>query len=257
MSQRAAQLAREGLLPLREFGAEYREELVAECLPARLAWLELCKQFPDAGKRIHVHLDHAGITLDDWVDNVRSDADRPVLAELQFGRLLNASDDDEPTPRPDKIIPAWLRLLAAAAMSDDATRPWRAYAAGVDGMVEMSAPEPDEARQTLARLIKCWLDGMSRPLPVGCRTATAYLGGGDDPEADARLAYEGSWGAHGEVDYEPCLSRLWPDFDALTANHDWADCAEKLYGELWAWLQHPDFIRVTRFEPASSQQEAA
>lgn len=220
MAERAGRLAREGLLPLKEFGVHYQEELVAAYLPARLAWLDLYCQFPDAGKRIRVQLNHRGVTLEDWIDNVRRNDARQVLAELQFGRVLDNNDKKNPMPKLEKILLAWLRQLANAAMQTDTAPALQGYVVGSDGMVEMAALDPEESRQILERMIECWLDGMARPLPVGSRTAMAYLKSSENQEASARTAYEGGWDRSGEADYEPCLARLWPDFDALQANTD-------------------------------------
>jgi exodeoxyribonuclease V gamma subunit len=254
MASRAARLAREGLLPLKEFGVHYQEELVTAYVPARLAWLDLCIRYPDPGKRIRVTLAHRGVTLDDWIDNVRRNAGEQVVIEQQFGRVLSKSENA--LPRLEKILLAWLRQLASAAMQTAAAPALAGVLIGSDGMVDMAPLAPEASRQTLEKLIECWLDGMARPLPVGSRTAMAYLDGGDKAEAKARAAYQGGFDRPGEADYEPCLARLWPDFDALQANPEWESCIARLYGDLYRWLSMSGQATVTAFEELQKQEAA-
>lgn len=256
MASRAARLSREGLFPLKAFGEHYQEEVVAAFVPARLAWLDLCIRFPDPGKRIRIGLHHGGVTLADWIDNVRCNGTEQILAQQDFGRVLDSSDPENPLPRLDKILLAWLRQLACAAMQTSSTHALRGYLLGSDGMVEMAALDADASRRILERLIECWLDGMARPLPVGRRTAMAYLRGSDDPDSSARAAYDGGWNKAGEVDYEPCLARLWPDFEALQENPDWESCIERLYGDLYAWLCEPGLANPVLFETTQKEEQA-
>jgi exodeoxyribonuclease V gamma subunit len=255
MAERAGRLAREGLLPLKEFGMHYQQELVTGFVPARLAWLDLCIRFPDPGKRIRVRLEHRGVMLEDWIDNVRRGDEGQVLVEQQFGRVLTAQKKNM-VPRAEKILLAWLRQLASAAMQTAAAPALAGCLVGSDGMVEMAALDPETSRQTLEKLIECWLDGMARPLPVGSRTAMAYLQGGDKQESSARTAYDGGFNGPGEAGYQPCLARLWPDFDALQENPDWQACIERLYGDLYAWMCVPGQADVVVFDEMQEQESA-
>ena len=71
---------------------------------------------------------------------------------------------------------------------------------------------------------------MNRPLPIACKTGLALA-----QDADPRKIYDGGFQMNGEGD-DPCLARLWPDFDALSAEPDWVRCATTLYGPLAQWI---------------------
>jgi len=67
-------------------------------------------------------------------------------------------------------------------------------------------------------------------LPVACKTALALVLGGDP-----RATYDGGFELSGEAE-DLCLARLWPDFGALSSNHEWSASAQALYGPLAEWL---------------------
>jgi exodeoxyribonuclease V gamma subunit len=80
---------------------------------------------------------------------------------------------------------------------------------------------------------------LNAPLPVACKTALAHLADGKP-----RLVYDGDYEFKGEVEREPCLARLWPEFSLLVAAGGWPDLAEALYGGLAAWIAN--HIQVTQ-----------
>src|SRR5690606_13197099 len=107
-----------------------------------------------------------------------------------------------------------------------------------DGLARMEPLEPEAARAALRDLFACWRAGMDRPLPTACKTALALLSG-----ADPRPAYDGTFEREGEA-AEPCLARLWPDYDSLRAQADWEAWSKALYQPLHDWLE-----RQVVFEP--------
>jgi exodeoxyribonuclease V gamma subunit len=135
--------------------------------------------------------------------------------------------DKQGKPRGDKLIAMWLRQLAAAA----AGMPVTGYLVARDAIVTMKALPRDEALEALRELVCLWRDGMNRPLPTACKTALALAQGGDP-----RAVYDGGFEISGENE-ELCLARLWPDFAALSAQPDFADVSEALYGPLAGWLE--------------------
>ena len=143
--------------------------------------------------------------------------------------------------RGDKLIEGWLRQLCAAAMGYRVT----GFLLARDGTVRMDPLEPGPARAALEALFACWREGMDRPLPTACKTALALLAG-DDP----RPVYEGGFGRGGEAE-EPCLARLWPDYDSLFAQPDWTAWSAQLYQPLLDWLErHAAFVPLDGAAPA-------
>jgi exodeoxyribonuclease V gamma subunit len=102
--------------------------------------------------------------------------------------------------------------------------------------VDLRCPPRDEATDTLLRLMQAWQEGLAgdRPLPTALRTGLAWLAGGEDK---ARTAYEGAEGGRstGEVE-DPCLARLFPDFDRLSSAEGFAAATLRLYSPYRQWL---------------------
>ena len=86
--------------------------------------------------------------------------------------------------------------------------------------------------------MQAWRHGMAAPLPLPCKTALALVRG--LTPAKVAVVYQGSayesGGSRGEVD-EACLSRLYPDYEALCADGRFEDLAAQLFGPLMAWIK--------------------
>jgi exodeoxyribonuclease V gamma subunit len=114
-----------------------------------------------------------------------------------------------------------------------------------DAIVTMKPLDQAAAEEALRELVCLWRDGMNRPLPTACRTALALAQGGDP-----RAVYDGGFELSGE-NVDLCLARLWPDFAALSAQPDFADISEALYGPLANWLEHDITIAKINGEDAA------
>ncbi|MNY43033.1 RecBCD enzyme subunit RecC [compost metagenome] len=78
---------------------------------------------------------------------------------------------------------------------------------------------------------------MCEPLPVGCKTAFAWLSGIGGAALDqARETFEGGYMVTGEVASSAALRRAYPDFDALSGDGRFTLLAEHLYGPLFNHL---------------------
>lgn len=223
---RAARLAREGVLPVGLIGQQWQDYLIETLTPVRLAWLGLCAQFPDAADKLPVTFEHDGICLDDWLDKLHANGKQTVWLTQIASKVTTKTG----AVRGEKLIDGWLRQLAAAAHGHTVS----GYLVARDAIVTMAPLDPAAAQATLQTLLACWRDGMHRPLPVACKTALAFvqLDAGGDP----RSSYDGGYLISGENE-DRCLARLWPDFEALSAEDEWETCATTLYGPLNEWLQ--------------------
>ncbi len=222
LTLRAERLGREGLLPIGLIGQQYRQQLVAGLVPVRSAWLLLRQKYPLAAAKVPLSLALAGIQLDDWVDQLRSDGSNTVWLAQISSKLLGKSG----AVRSEKLIDMWLRQLALAATGLAAS----GHLIARDAQVLMQPLAQEEARATLETLVTLWREGMQRPLPTACKTALALV-----QEGDPRSTYDGSYDVNGEgVDL--CLARLWPEFAVLAAQPDFADISQQLYQPLVTWL---------------------
>lgn len=242
MRERTARLAREGVLPIGLMGGYWQAQLVKSLVPVRTTWLTLCRRFPEASRKLPLSFGHEGLQLEDWLDKLRSNRSETVWIEQNPG---NVTSGKEQAPRGDKLIGAWVRQLAAAALGHQIT----GYLVARDAVIVMAPLEQDAARTTLADLMACWQAGLQRPLPTACKTALQLL------TADkAREAYDGGFATRGEAD-DPCLARLWPDFAALSDEPDWQAWSHRLYAPLVAWMQA--HVTVAPLEDAPGEREAA
>jgi len=223
LSERAERLAREGVLPIGLIGQQYQRELVANLVPVRCAWLTLRNHYRLAAPKVALNLVLAGVPLDDWIDQLRSDGSETVWLAQMSSRVA----DKQGRPRGDKLIAMWLRQLAVAA----AGMPVTGHLVARDAIVTMRPLDQAQAQEALRELVCLWRDGMNRPLPTACKTALALV-----REGDPRAVYDGGFDINGESE-DLCLARLWPDFAALSAEPDFDDVSRALYGPLADWLE--------------------
>ncbi|WP_068809223.1 exodeoxyribonuclease V subunit gamma [Thauera phenolivorans] len=231
-------LRRAGRLPMGGFGARSERELEAVVLPLLHAWQAALAAHPRPLQRQRLHFEAAGGRMEDWLDQLHAGAEAdapPTWLALDSARLLH--DPKKQDLRADRMLLPWVRSLLAAAGG----LPARGLVVGRDASVAIAPLAAEPARATLARLLQAWREGLDAPLPLPLRTALAQLEG-----AHPQRCYEGHDHAHGEVE-EACLARLYPDFEALSADGRFAELAERLYAPLRDWiaahtavLAHPD-----------------
>jgi len=235
LAARAARLARAGVLPIGLVGGLLQDELVGNLAPVRSEWLRVGAQFPEAAPKLAISLDLDGLRLDDWIDRLhRGDGHNTWLMQTASQVL-----DKGGKPRADKLAPFWLRQLASAA----AGSPVAGILVARDAKCEMRPLDPEASMQALRDLARLWRANLDSPLPVACRTALAELAGNKP-----RQVYEGSDDVRGEV-RDPCLARLWPDFDALRGAGGWPELAHELYGPLAHWFA--EAVTVTPLQESS------
>jgi exodeoxyribonuclease V gamma subunit len=226
VASEVARVQRSGRLPLTEQGRRVQQDLVATLTPMLQAWYALRESCPRPVLPLALHFEHGDLRLRDGLDDLRLDADGATCAfELQAGRLCSGPRF---LPILSKLVPAWVRTLAAGACG----QPLHVVLVGRDATLTLPPLAPDEARAGLQALLAAWREGMDAPLPLACRTALAQAAG----VAELSPFYEGSDRAPGEV-AEPCLARCWPDLEALLADGRFLRLALLLYGPLHGWAQ--------------------
>lgn len=230
-------LQRSGVLPMQGFGELTRQTLQATLAAMADAWQQACEEFPQAAPRLAVEFGHDGIALADWIDPLHSNAEQTAWLQLSPAKLL----DKKQQVRPDKLLDAWLRSLAAAAGQSDQAgqgRELHGLLVGPDATLRIAPIDGESARQQLAQLLLTWREGMASPLPLPLKTALALAGDGNAEEA-----YEGSSfrPEFAEVN-EMCLARCFPDFDALesvptpSGESMLHELAAAVYGPMLDWI---------------------
>lgn len=140
--------------------------------------------------------------------------------------------------KPEKLLASWVELLHLG-QAGPAASPLRLVAP--DGTLLLNPPPPEACGPVLARLVAARQVGLegAAPLPTAVKTGLALVN-----EGDAGLVYEG--GGHdggGEV-ADPCLARLYPDFESLmlagTSSAEGVSSSEywsrHLYGAFNGWV---------------------
>ena len=246
-------LRRSGALPMAGFGDLKQQELLSTLTSMTRAWLAAGTDYPVALPRKPIQFEHAvdenhHVLLRDWIDQVHQrvdgapSADGGTWLKLEPGRLLSKD-----TPRPDKLLDAWIRSLAAAACGHSID----GLLVGQDATLHIRAMEPEQARPVLSGLLQLWFDGMQSPLPLPLKTGIALaagLQGANGPEQ----VYEGTEydSSRAEVN-EPCLARLYPSYEALAADGRLQQLAEQIYVPLLEWAkEHVRQVHLTEAQHA-------
>ena len=254
-------LHRAGRLPMAEPGRRSARVLTDALVPMLAQWCRVRARYARASVKQPVHLAHDGLVLDDWLagslpaPDLAGHAGPPAWLELTPGRLCAAGMK---AVRPDRLLVAWVRMLAGSASGV----PVQGVIVGRDATVTVNPLAPGEAQTALTVLMDAWREGRSEPLPLASKTALARVAGAPDEVA----VYEGNSFARaaagpgpnakssGEVE-EPCLARMFPDHDALTADGRFAELAERLFGPLLAWARtHVTFEPHEPHEPQEMQE---
>jgi exodeoxyribonuclease V gamma subunit len=245
--QRAlGQLRLAGALPLRGLGDLEQQKLQSSVAATLQAWHDAQARFPHSAQRQPLRLQIGDVVLEDWVDGLRQgppDAQGAApLAWLALDPGQLCEKTAKPKPRPAQLLGAWLRSLAGAACGVQAT----GVLVGRDSVIEISPMPQLEARQTLERLLQLWQAGMQAPLPLPPKTALAWLPLTEQPakaqqaaqytnaRQAARVQYEGAEQVRGDVE-ESCMARLFPDFETLAADGQFAALAQEIYQPLLDW----------------------
>ncbi|MBL8329326.1 MAG: exodeoxyribonuclease V subunit gamma [Rubrivivax sp.] len=245
-------LAREGRLPLAAAGDQATKALrsLAEPMLAEdRRWRAvhphglpaLTLQVPDAAA-VLTQTQPWRVELQDTLGGLRGDASgHAVFLQLQPGTLRLVRGNN-PQPRLDKLLGPWLRVLACAA----AGRPARAVVIGSDAVAEIAAADPAQARAQLTELLRAATLSLEqgRPLATVAATGLAWLsaqqaeeGSLDAAARAAQRAYEGDEHSPRADVKEPCLQRLYPDFEALSGEHSFGRDTEWLYAAALSDLQ--------------------
>ncbi|QIE85923.1 exodeoxyribonuclease V subunit gamma [Pseudomonas nitroreducens] len=229
-------LRREGRLPLAAFGDFSAQALVAplhDLLARYREQLEHWSQVEEEQRELN-H-EHAGIELADWLGGLRRNADGQ-LASLQ---LVSGKLHEGKGYKWHGLVRPWVRHLALQLCGEPVT----SVLVGLTGTLEFPPLPAQDARAELDALLDAWFQGMSRPLPVACKAAFAWLAAGEDEERAAREAakrYDGGFNLSGEAASSAALARVYPDFATLNASEEFAAWAEALYGPLFAILQRKE-----------------
>ena len=240
LATRLQNLRRAGRLPLGGFAERAQEKLEAILLPLLQAWQCVQVLHPQAMARVPLLCEERApadgsitLPLQDWLDHLRQGTqgsdDVPVWLELTPSKLLQ--DAKKGTVRIDKLLSAWVRSLAAAASGVVVD----GILVGRDATLRITPLDADDAQATLDQLFLAWREGMAGPLPLALRTGLALVASKEAAATAAAAVYNGGYQRTGEGS-EPCLARIYPDFEALADDGRFATLAYSICAPLAAWV---------------------
>ncbi len=228
-----ARLRRQGRLPLAAFGGFAASALQAP-LPGLLQrYRDALRAWPVEDPR-SVTLRHAAPggmpLLEDVLDGRRrNDAGEAARIVLVSNRLHEGRQY-----KWHVMLRPWVVHLAWQVAGE----PLSTVLVSQSGDVVFEPIDRVVARTALDGLLTAWQVGMAQALPTACRTGFAWLeaggrDGGESALSAAAQAYEDQHARQGEVGRSGALERVYPDFAALSANGEFPDWTERLYGPLW------------------------
>ena len=243
-------LRRTGELPLGGLGDLTEAHLLHSLQGMARDWAAAGAACPAPQPRLALELAHGGVLLRDWLEPLFGQApgegdglEAPTWLHLNPSRLL----DDKRQPKADKLLLPWLHQLVASACGHHV----QGWVVGQGGAVQLAPLPQADALAQCQRLLALWHQGMQSPLPLPFRTALAQArgkagggskpgrgagaDGGGEPSAQAEQVYDGGHHLSAEAD-EPCLARLYPDFEHLVADGQFEALADAVYAPLWRWL---------------------
>ncbi|WP_367068590.1 exodeoxyribonuclease V subunit gamma [Oryzisolibacter sp. LB2S] len=235
LATHVARLQGSGRLPLAGLGQRAADHLQAELLPGLRHWSQLRAQYPHSAPALPLDYRHADTLLQDWLPPLwlRADAlscELPTWIDIDPRHLAVDDAKSGPQPRPDKLLPHYLRSLAAAACGQRVA----GVVVGLGHSLAISPMEPDAARSQLDALLALWQQGQAAPLPLPFKTALALL----EKDIDAAwTAYEGGFDNKPAPEIDAYWQRLYPDFAALTADGQFEDLAPMALQGLLQWCR--------------------
>lgn len=239
-------LRRRGVLPMQGLGDLKEAELLHTLHTMATDWAAAGQAHAVRRPRLAIEFEHGGVVLRDWLDPLYQASPAPggdpapsdpgtpcTWLKLEPSRLL---DKKEGSPRPDKLLDVWVQSLAAAACG----HVMHVQVVGQGGGITAETMDTATAQAQLQTLLEVWLQGMQSPLPLPLRTALALAGElKTGKPADLAKAYEGDEHSHTSLAdvSDPCLARLYPDFDSLEADDRFRTLTEAVFLPLLDWVQ--------------------
>lgn len=244
-------LALSGQLPMAGFGARTAAELQTKAqvvLERKAAWVQ---RYPQALPAQSIALNVDGTTLTGTLEGLLcSEGTGPDAGWLQLSQRVGAvleGQKEAQTARVHVVTALWVHHLAACASG----MPLTSVQLGLDGQVVFRPLAPATALPLLQRLVQVYRAAWERPLPVGCKTAWAYLQAQaqadrlaisqpdkepKDPHEAAQVAFDGGHHA-GERSESAYLARAFARYEDI--EDELPGWATQLYGDIARHVQLP------------------
>lgn len=212
-------LQRAGELPAKPFDSAYKDALIEGLAQPLHDFRQVLIDYPQLQDSLTQPLPGDAPLLLDSIADIRHSAE---LGVIRVQVLPNKLRDNNNISSHHHIVRQWPRHLFAQLQGPVTTR-----LLSHTGHVSLRAMEPDSARSLLLELLATYQQGMSRPLPLACKTAFAWLLG-----KNAKEAYEGGYQSSGDLQDTDGLHKLWPSYDELLASEGFIPLVQTLYAPM-------------------------
>lgn len=237
--------AREGRLPLAGFAQSAQDRYAQPAWAAYQNTTRLLAQWPSQGERaLEIRRDYAlkltepdtintSVLIEDWLTDIRQNGDG--FSALVYTRPL-AIHDKQGKPKWHYLVGPWVKHLAACATGTLLS----SFLVGPDGEIALKPIAAEVAEKHLADLAEAWYVGMSKPLPLACKTAFAWLSGGEKAEEAAQKTYEGDGFNFDGEGADAYLARTYSDYEQLRGQAEFEIWLGRIYQPLFEAIQSPD-----------------
>lgn len=222
-------LQRSGSLPLPPFDQLIQQTLASELETPLTQYQQLLADYPQS---LPIDIQQLALNdqlmLEDGLADIRCNAQGEHLRVVIQASNMHSGN----TKKYYNLVRHWPAHLFAQLR-----RPLETHLLGPATYLIFPAMEAETATQLLRDIMQVYWRGMHELLPLPCKTAFANL-----TEHKPSEAYEGSY-SHG--DYEnagemaesPALQQHWPDYDSLSSDPRFMECAALIYQPLVEALQ--------------------
>lgn len=214
-----ARMQRAGELPARPFDTAYKNSLTDELMQPLQDYRQTLLDYPHLNETRSLSLSSDQLSLQDSLNDLRENDESARLRAVVLASKLRERNN---ITSHHQIVRHWPRHLLAQLAAPTTTR-----LISHTGNVSIRPVAADTARQLLSDLLEVYQAGMSRPLPLPCKTAFAWLSGNKPQEA-----YEGGYQNTGDLESTDGLHKLWPSYAALLATETFTTLAERVYQPL-------------------------
>jgi exodeoxyribonuclease V gamma subunit len=241
-----ARLRAAGVLPSAAFGELSAQALAQPAQHALDAYAALVDVWGErsAMPALFEYTDsYSNVTISDMLTGLRHAQGQRACLYLDAGKLHRGT-----RLRWDRLVRYWARHLALQQLG----MPADSIIVGQTGVVTLAAMPMRQALDTLQRIIALRAEGLTRPLPIACRSAFDWLDGLCDQslragsnalsqtmqanaQAAAQITYEGGYNIDGEMVRSVALRRAYPRFDLMWQG-GFEQYAQALYGPLHGWI---------------------
>ena len=218
-------LARAGELPLTPFDIDWRLELQAQLAAPLQRYRDLRTDYPRSLPISALSLSADDLVLEDSLSGLRANPQGERLQlRLQPSELIKKGKLSE-----SHLVSHWPQHLAAQREA-----PTHTCLLGPGCEVWLPALAQEAAEGYLKALMTGYVEGLTQPLPLACKTAFAVLRKNHGEKgANPAQDYEGGYQYRGERDEHDGYQRFWPDFATLSAAAEFDALIERFYGPLY------------------------